>query len=80
MRHFLIRGLTGAAIGYSIPVSLIFATGWSDVFGVRMPPATLKDAAMFLAGQPAAVAGLFAGCIVGLASAAWNRPPTERSN
>lgn len=77
MRQFFIRGIIGAVIGYSLPVSVLLSFGW---LGINPPPATVKAWAMFLNSQPAAFAGTIAGGIVGLLSAALHQHLTKRSN
>lgn len=80
MFQFLIRGVTGAAIGYTLPIFVLLAFGWLGIFGINPPPATIKSWGMFLMSQSIANVGVFAGCIVGLASAARHRHLTKRSN
>ncbi|MFK7777676.1 MAG: hypothetical protein QM501_06090 [Gimesia sp.] len=81
MFQFLIRGVTGAAIGYTLPICVLFvAFVWLGIFGINPPPATIKSWGMFLTSHSTANVGAFAGCVVGLASAARHRHLTKRSN
>ena len=73
MLQFLIRGVTGAAIGYSLPVFVLFAFAWLGFLGINPPAETTKAWAMSLTSQPMTIVGTFAGCVVGLISAARHR-------
>lgn len=79
MFQFLIRGATGAAIGYALPVFVLLSFGWLGILGINPPAATIKSWAMFLTSQPTAIVGIFAGCVIGLASAARHHYLTKRS-
>ncbi len=80
MFQFLIRGVTGAAIGYTLPIFILFVFSWLGVLGIHPPAATVKSWAMFLMSQPTAIVCTFAGCVFGLASAARHRQLSKHSN
>lgn len=80
MFQFLIRGVTGAAIGYSLPLFVLLVFGWLGVLDINPPSTTSKSWAMFLTSQSTAIVGIFAGCVVGLVSAARHRHLIKRSN